>query len=144
MSGAQSSTRQGLTHVGRQNTGLPRTLRISKSAVFREAFAQGKCCVGRYMVLWLREGSDAGLRLGVIASRKVGGAVQRNRAKRLLREAYRLNRRRFCGAYDVILVARTAITRRRLVDAEKDLMTLAYRAGILDSQKEDAQGSTGE
>lgn len=45
-------------------------------------------------------------RLGVIASRRVGNAVQRNRAKRRLREVFRLNQDRLPGSCDVVLVAR--------------------------------------
>ena len=64
------------------------------------------------MVFWRRRGAGAALRLGVVASRKVGGAVQRARAKRRLRSAYRLNRHRFRGDCDVVLIARAAAGRR--------------------------------
>jgi len=82
------------------------------------------------MVLWLRRGEGAALRLGVVASRKVGGAVQRNRAKRRLRTAFRLNRSAFKSDGDVILIARGGIVSASWADVVADLLYLAKKAGI--------------
>ena len=62
-----------------------------------------------YFVAFLQETDDGPLRLGVVASRKVGGAVSRNRAKRLLRETFRRNRPTRQVSADLVLVARRAI-----------------------------------
>ena len=61
------------------------------------------------MVFWVRSGADTNLRLGVVASKKVGAAVARNRARRRLREAYRQYRYQLSGSCDVVLVARRSI-----------------------------------
>lgn len=110
---------------------LGRAQRLRSDREIREGYRQGRCRVGRLMVLWLRSGSDASLRLAVVSSRKVGNAVARNRARRRLREAFRRNRGRFDGEVDIVLVAR-----RRIVDAEAsaveaELLDLAGRAGLL-------------
>jgi ribonuclease P protein component len=83
------------------------------------------------MVLWLRSAYDADLRVGVVASRKVGGAVQRNRARRRLRELYRRNRHRLSGKYDVVLVARRDLVKARWGELVEEFVELAGQAGLL-------------
>ena len=118
---------------GKPDLRLSRSQRVACSSVFREAFRDGPHYVGRYMVMWLRTGEDASLRLGVIASkRSFGKAFKRSRAKRLLREAYRLNRYQFRGAVDVILIARRRIQDVARQEVEKDLLKLARRARLLE------------
>jgi len=110
---------------------LGRNRRLIRSALFDEAFAQQKKYVGRFMVMWVRAGEDASLRLGVVSSRKVGGAVQRVRARRRLRDVYRRNRHRMQGPVDVVLIARAAILRASAPEIEQDLMNLAEKAGLV-------------
>jgi ribonuclease P protein component len=115
---------------------LSRRQRLTHSLLFQETYAQGQRWVGRYMVLWLRKGPGAALRLGVVASRKVGGAVARNRARRRLREAYRRNRGRLTGERDVVLVARRELLRAEWDDVVGELMALAEKAGLVEGDKE--------
>ncbi len=61
---------------------------LAKQRDFQEVYGNGTKRVGRLVVVYLLTASDFGR--AVVASRKVGGAVQRNRAKRLLREARRI------------------------------------------------------
>lgn len=109
---------------------LGRGRRLTRPGSFQEAYAQGRRWVGRFMVFWLREGEDASLRLGVVTGRKVGGAVQRARARRLLREAFRRNRHRLSGKCDVVLVARRAILAAEWGELVDELIELAGRAGL--------------
>ncbi len=116
---------------GQASQRLPRKQRLIRSSQFEEAYAQNRKFVGRFMVLWLRQGEDASLRLGVVASRKVGKAVERNRAKRRLREVFRLNRHALEGTVDVVLVARRTIVKAKWEDIKEDLLSLLKRAGLL-------------
>ena len=113
--------------------GLSRRQRLTRSSLFEEAYDQGRKEVCRTMVMYLRRGKGASLRLGVVASRKVGNAPLRNRARRLMREAWRLHRHRFSGDVDIILIARAAAARARFAEIESDLLKLARRTGLLNS-----------
>lgn len=110
---------------------LRRHQRLTSPSDFQDTYAQGKSGAARTLVMWLRVGPGASLRLGVVASKVIGNAVCRARAKRRLREAWRLNRARFRGDVDVVLVARRSILTARWQDVNDDLIRLAGRAGLL-------------
>ncbi len=106
--------------------------RLIKSSLFSETFAQNKKWVGRNMVLWRRSGEGASLRLGVITSKKVHlRANKRNRARRLLREAYRNLRPYFSGDFDILLIGRRAILSAEWKDILRELLKLAHKADII-------------
>ena len=117
-------------------TGINRRLscrqRLSESRLFRQTFDAGRRYAGRFVVMWLRHAEDASLRLAVIVSKRTfRRSVDRSRAKRLMRESFRLNRHMLRGKVDIILVARRYIdgVQRQVVD--EDLLRLARQAGIL-------------
>ena len=111
---------------------LCRKQRLRHASQFEETYEQNRRWHGRHMVLFLHAAPDASLRLGVVASKKVGNAVERGRAKRRLREAFRRNRARFGGTTDdVVLVARRSILAAPWAEVVADLLKLAAQAGLL-------------
>ncbi|MEI8242815.1 MAG: ribonuclease P protein component [bacterium] len=110
--------------------GLPRSRRMLP-ALYRDTFARERSVPGRFLVLWLRVAPDADRRMGVVTSRRtLPSAVSRNRARRLLREAFRLNRTHLQPDVDVLLLARGRIEHVKRQDVEADLRTTCRRAGI--------------
>ena len=86
----------------------PKRGRLSRSAEFERVYRQGRSHGNRHLVLYTfpRAGAQDGPRLGLSVSRKVGGAVDRNKVKRLLREAFADVRDQLPPDHDVVVVAR--------------------------------------
>lgn len=107
--------------------------RLRHTTDFRDAYDQNRRWHGRYMVLFLRAAPDASRRLGVVASKRVGNAVERARAKRRLREAFRRQRTTLSAPFsdDVVLVARRSILSAPWPDVVADLLHLARQAGLI-------------
>ena len=83
------------------------------------------------MANWHLLPEGASPKLGVVTSRKIGGAVVRTRARRLLRESFRLHQHDFARPIELILVARNSIVGKQFADVEKDFLTTLRRAGLL-------------
>jgi ribonuclease P protein component len=97
--------------------------RLARSEDFARVYRAGKSVANKYIVLYYFQRSDAGAdlaegeaRVGFSVSKRLGTAVDRNRIKRVLREAFRLNAESFRGNMDFVLIARTPIV--ELLDHE--------------------------
>ena len=109
-----------------------RAARIKQSRDFARTRREGQRCVcGCLIANWRTLPSGTPPRLGVVVSRKVGGAVIRSRARRLLRESFRRHQHELAQPVDLVLVARNSITGRGLGEVEKDFLTTLGRAGLL-------------
>jgi ribonuclease P protein component len=91
---------------GRERSGRGR---LSRSGEFERAYREGRSHSNRFVVLYAfprPDDEDGGSRLGLSVGRAVGGAVERNRVKRALREAFKAVAGRLPEHYDFVLVAR--------------------------------------
>ncbi|MFN7140903.1 MAG: ribonuclease P protein component [Limisphaerales bacterium] len=111
---------------------LPQTRRIKQARDFARARAQGqRVVVGCLIANWVPLPSGSLSRVGLITSRKIGGAVDRARARRLMRETFRLHQHEFERPVDLVLIARNSIVGKKLPTVEKDFLEALRRARLL-------------
>ena len=116
-----------------------RRQRLSRSAEFDRVYREGRSQANRYLVVYSfpREADEASPRLGVSVGRKVGGAVERNRVKRLLRDAFWSTADRLPDGHDFVVVARPdsgeLAAREGEAGIERSLRELLEKAGFTES-----------
>ena len=94
--------------------------RIRRRAEFQQVYERGTRVHSRFCTMFVLSNGHTAGRLGIAATRKLGGAVVRNRAKRLIREVFRRNR--ITGGFDVVVVPK-----RDLLDASLNALEADYR-----------------
>ena len=107
------------------------TVSIQENHVFRQLYRRGNTAADGLLALYCRKNRRAGNRLGLTVSSKLGHAVLRNRLRRRLREAYRLNEARFAVGYDIVVVARTRAREADYHALERSLLRVADKLGLL-------------
>ena len=99
--------------------------RIRLRAEYQKVYEGGTRFHARLMTLFILPNGRAGARLGIAATRKLGSAVARNRAKRLVREVFRRNKP--AAAYDIVIVPRPEMLSADLADLEADYRSTLRR-----------------
>jgi ribonuclease P protein component len=110
---------------------FPRDRRIRRRGEFNTVFERGTRVHGRFYTFLLLSNTLTAPRLGIVASRKVGGAVQRNRAKRLIREMFRAqagSAGRAAG-FDLVVIPRRELVAADFTAASQDFRT-TWRRGV--------------
>ena len=126
----------GAAGVPRSRPPLGRRSRLTRSAEFDRVYRQGRSFANRYLAVYAFPRPDEeATRLGLSVGRKVGGSVDRNRVKRVLRGAFADRREGSPGPYDVVIVARPdaleLVEREGLDGIAAALDELLVRAGVL-------------
>ena len=130
---------------------FPKEFRLQKSVEFKKVYEQGIRFNGQFMTAFIRPSETGAHRMGVTASKKgIGKAYQRNRAKRLLREAFRLsseNLGQLLTKYDWVLNARRSLLEvklekpfedfRKIIEAVRQFeISRGEESAALEAQKE--------
>ncbi|HHV64003.1 MAG TPA: ribonuclease P protein component [Peptococcaceae bacterium] len=107
---------------------LKKKYRMRKKAEFQTVFAKGKSYSSKHVVIYIFQGLP--VKFGIVVSKRIGNAVQRNRAKRLLREVIRLNQDGLIVDCQMILLARRFIIGATFREVEKSVLYIWRKAGI--------------
>lgn len=111
---------------------LSRSRRIKLGRDFTRTRTAGERIVcGCLIANWFALDSHSLPRVGVVTSRKLGNAVIRSRARRLLREAFRLHQHELARPIDLVLVARHSINGKRFQQVEVDFLRALQQARLL-------------
>ena len=109
---------------------MERKHRLKRSRDFARVRADGKSWAHRLVVLAAVPNGGGVSRFGFIASKRVGNAVKRNRAKRLLREAVRQNFSFIPAGWDCVLIARAPLPEATFAQVKAAVTQLLERAGL--------------
>lgn len=122
---------------------MEKTERLRKNEEFRRVFKLGKAFVGDKIVVYISENGLSHNRVGITVSRKLGGAVERNQLKRIVREAWRACEGEFRKGFDLVLVPRMKAKTASFLEISKELQQLLEKCNVIeigtkDSEKSDA------
>ena len=113
---------------------FPKFARLASAAEFHAVKSDGLSCHGRFMVLSVLKNSPSmQTKVGFITSRRVGGAVVRNRVRRRFREIVRLARPDLQPSLWLVLVARKSASEASFQSLQREWLQLAHKASILTS-----------
>jgi ribonuclease P protein component len=102
--------------------------RLRRRAEFQKVFDSGQRIRGRFLTLLVASGEASLTRLGIVASRKLGDSVRRNRAKRLIRELFRqLNSPERLLGVDIVVIPRVELFDASYASLEEDFRNVFVR-----------------
>ena len=105
---------------------------IKKDSDFRKVYQRGKSLADRNLVIYTMKNKSDKSRIGISISKKVGKAHERNRIRRCIKEAYRLNLDdKVLGGYDLVFIARINAADKDYRELEKSLKYICKKANII-------------
>jgi len=111
---------------------LGRASRLGRNRDFARVRQQGeRLAQGCLIANWHGLPDGAVPKVGIVTSRKIGRAVERSRARRLLRESFRQHQRELARPIELVLVARNSIAGKKFADVERDFLAALRRADLL-------------
>lgn len=107
------------------------TQSLKKNHLFRRMYARGRSSVGKSIVVYCRRNGLEHNRLGLTVGTKVGKAVVRNKVRRRLREAYRLDEGSYKRGYDIVIVARSHAAETSYQELAEHLRRQSEKLGLI-------------
>lgn len=109
---------------------LKKDLKINKSSEYNCIYKTGRRIQGKHIIIFIRDNDEAFNRFGIVASKKVGNAVKRNRAKRQIRAVISKNSNILNNGFDIIIIARASIKGMSFALIERDFLYIMKRARL--------------
>lgn len=111
---------------------MKQTMIMAENHLFRRLYRIGKSYVRPTVVIYIKKTKLEHNRLGITATKKIGNAVKRNRARRLIKESYRLLEPKFNdSSFDIVIVARTKAVESKMGQVKDDIEKIFIEAGII-------------
>ena len=108
---------------------LPPARRIRQRGEFQRVFDAGRRAHGHYLTIIVRPAAGTASRLGIVASRKLGGAVVRNRAKRLIRQVFRTEAGPSVPS-DLVVIPKASVIKAKAALVASDYQATLKRLGL--------------
>ena len=109
---------------------------LNQNKDFRALYYRGRSQVDPFLVTYVRKNKRGVCRVGITTGKKIGKAVQRNRCRRLIREAYRLLKPSIQGSWDIVFVARVRTTQASMQQVKRAMETQLRALSLLQSADE--------
>lgn len=113
---------------------VPDKKTLRKNNEFNAVYSRGRSKGGQYVVVLYKRNRFGFTRKAFVASKKVGNSVERNRARRLMRAAYRSIFEKIKEGYDIVFVARNTIRGRCEAEVERSMTKSLKNAGLIHSE----------
>jgi ribonuclease P protein component len=109
---------------------LKKLFRISNSQEYNNTYKNGLKIPGKYLIAYIMINNLGINRFGIVASKKVGNAVIRNRSRRRIRAIAESSGEHLQPGYDIVIIARQSIVATDYNRLEKDFYTVMKKAGL--------------
>ena len=109
---------------------MKHTVPLKQNHEFRRLYSKGKSGVCPYFVIYCRKTGRPVSRLGITTGLKLGNAVKRNRARRRIRELYRIHEADLLPGYDIVIVARTRAIYGRYSELKRSFVQQMKKLGL--------------
>ena len=111
---------------------MKRTVTLKSNCDFRRLYGKGKVFQGPALVSYVMKNRAGICRVGITTSKKIGCAVERNRARRVIRVAYSNLESKIRGNYDIVFVARSKTKYIKSTDLTDIMLSQLKQAGVID------------
>ncbi len=110
---------------------MSKIITLNRNGIFKRAFSKGRQFASPVLVTYIIRNRRKERRVGIITSKKIGTAVKRNRARRVIKEAYRLIFDNVLPGYDIVFVARGKTPFVKMGIVQKEMLVHLNKAGVI-------------